>query len=124
MFCQLCLEVQQLILAPYFMTDLSDTEAFCRINEWLLKCSKVRKLEPSVAYFDDHTRRAIERARNNGIKSLKFQNTAHVLTIIRQFLFRRLLRSPLSTFFATGVIVRDKSSFSSLCNTKCRQEQN
>jgi hypothetical protein len=69
-----------LILAPYFINiqHLSDTEAFSRINEWLLKCSKVRNLEPSVAYFDDYTRKAIERARSSGIKSLKFQETLKV----------------------------------------------
>ncbi|MGB8934515.1 MAG: hypothetical protein WCC17_05360, partial [Candidatus Nitrosopolaris sp.] len=59
-----------LILAPYFINiqRLSDTETFSRISEWLLKCSKVRNLEPSVAYFDDYTRKAIERARSSGIK--------------------------------------------------------
>jgi hypothetical protein len=69
-----------LILAPYFVNiqHLSDMEAFCRINEWLLKCSKVRNLEPSVSYFDDYTRKAIERARSSGIKSLKFQETLKV----------------------------------------------
>jgi hypothetical protein len=69
-----------LILFPYFVNiqHLSDTEAFCRIKEWLLKCSKVSKLEPSVAYFDDYTRKAIERARSSGIKSLKFQQTLRV----------------------------------------------
>jgi hypothetical protein len=69
-----------LILAPYFINiqHLSDTETFCRINEWLLKCSKVKNLEPSVAYFDDYTRKAIERARSSGIKSLKFQETLKV----------------------------------------------
>jgi hypothetical protein len=69
-----------LILAPYFVNiqHLSDTEAFCRIKEWLLKCSKVSKLEPSVEYFDDYTRKAIERARSSGIKSLKFQQTLKV----------------------------------------------
>ncbi|MGB8935880.1 MAG: DNA primase noncatalytic subunit PriX, partial [Candidatus Nitrosopolaris sp.] len=66
-----------LILAPYFVNiqHLSDTEAFSEIKEWLLKCSKVRNLEPSVAYFDDYTRKAIERARSSGIKPLKFQET-------------------------------------------------
>jgi hypothetical protein len=69
-----------LILAPYFINiqRLSDTETFSRINEWLLKCSKVRNLEPSVAYFDDYTRKAIERARSSGIKPLKFQETLKV----------------------------------------------
>jgi Primase X len=69
-----------LILAPYFVNiqHLSDTEAFFRIKEWLLKCSKVRNLEPSVAFFDDYTRKAIERARSSGIKSLKFQHTLKV----------------------------------------------
>ena len=69
-----------LILTPYFINiqHLSDTETFCRINEWLLKCSKVKNLEPSVAYLDDYTRKAIERARSSGIKSLKFEETLKV----------------------------------------------
>jgi hypothetical protein len=69
-----------LILAPYFVNiqHLSDTKAFSKIKEWLLKCSKVRNLEPSVAYFDDYTRNAIERARSSGIKSLRFQETLKV----------------------------------------------
>ncbi len=69
-----------LILAPYFINiqHLSDKETFFRIKGWLLKCSKVRNLEPSVAYFDGYTRKAIERARNSGIKSLKFEETLKV----------------------------------------------
>ncbi|MGC2575545.1 MAG: hypothetical protein WA364_28905, partial [Candidatus Nitrosopolaris sp.] len=44
----------------------------------LLKCSKVRNLEPSVAYFDDYTKKAIQRARSSAIKPLKFQETLKV----------------------------------------------
>jgi hypothetical protein len=69
-----------LILAPYFVNiqHLSDPEAFCKIKEWLLRCDKVKNLEPSVEYFDDYTRKALERARSSGIKSLKFQQTLKV----------------------------------------------
>jgi hypothetical protein len=69
-----------LILAPYLVNiqHLSDTEAFCRIKEWLLRCNKVKNLEPSIAYFDDLAMKAIQRARNSGIKPLKFQGTLMV----------------------------------------------
>jgi Primase X len=69
-----------LILAPYFVNiqHLPDEETFCRIKEWVLKCSKVRNLEPSVAYFDDYTRKAIEGARSSRIKPLRFQETLKV----------------------------------------------
>jgi hypothetical protein len=64
-----------LILAPYFVNiqHLSDTEASCKVKEWLLMCDKVKNLEPSVAYFDDYTRKALVRARNSGIKSLRLE---------------------------------------------------
>jgi len=42
------------------------------------RCDKVKNLKPSVAYFDDYTRKAIGRARSSGIKSLKFQETLKV----------------------------------------------
>jgi hypothetical protein len=64
-----------LILAPYFINiqHLSDTEALCKIKEWLSMCGKVKNLEPSILYFDNYTTKAIERARNSGIKSLKLE---------------------------------------------------
>lgn len=55
-----------LTLAPYFVNihHLSDTEAYCKIKEWLIRCGKVKNLEPPVAYFDDLAMNVIERARN------------------------------------------------------------
>ena len=64
-----------LILVPYFINiqHLSNAEAFGRIKEWVLKCDKVRRLEPSVYYFDYLIGKAIEKARNSGIRPLKFE---------------------------------------------------
>jgi hypothetical protein len=44
-----------LILAPYFVNikQLSDLESFDRIKRWVLNCNKVKKLEPSLEYFDN-----------------------------------------------------------------------
>lgn len=66
-----------LILAPYFVNvqHMSDKESFDRIKEWVLKCNEVKKLEPSIGYFDELINKAIKRARNTGIKPLKFENT-------------------------------------------------
>ncbi|MFZ0513183.1 MAG: CBS domain-containing protein [Candidatus Nitrosopolaris sp.] len=43
-----------LILASYFVNihHLSVTEAFCKIKERLISCSKIKNLEPSIAYFN------------------------------------------------------------------------
>jgi Primase X len=66
-----------LILAPYFVNvqRLTDADSFSRIKEWVLKCNLVKKLEPSLDYFDDLINRAIERAKETGIKPLKFEET-------------------------------------------------
>ncbi len=68
-----CKNAISLILAPYFVNIqcLSDAEAFGKIKEWILKCNEVKNLEPSIDYFDDLIRKAIERARNTGIRPLK-----------------------------------------------------
>jgi hypothetical protein len=66
-----------LILAPYFVNvqKLTDVDSFNRIKEWVLKCDLVKKLEPSLVYFDDLINRAVERAKETGIKPLKFEQT-------------------------------------------------
>jgi len=66
-----------LILAPYFVNiqKLSDSDSFDKIKEWLLKCDQVKKLEPSVQHFEDLIRKAVERAKDTGIKPLKFEDT-------------------------------------------------
>jgi hypothetical protein len=66
-----------LILAPYFVNIqcLSHAAAFGRIKEWIFKCNEVKNLEPSIDYFDDLISKAIERARNTGIRPLKFEQT-------------------------------------------------
>jgi hypothetical protein len=69
--------IVSLILAPYFanIQKLTDTESFSRIKEWVLKCNTVKELEPSISYFDDLINRAIERAKDTGIRPLKFEET-------------------------------------------------
>lgn len=69
--------VISLIFAPYFVNiqTLSDTYSFSKIKQWVLKCNEVRKLEPTVEYFDDFIKKSIERARNTRIKPLKLEET-------------------------------------------------
>ena len=66
-----------LILAPYFVNvqELSDADSFDRIKEWVLRCNEVKELEPSVGYFDELINKAIRRARDTGIKPLRFEET-------------------------------------------------
>jgi hypothetical protein len=54
---------------------LTDSDSFSRIKEWVLKCNEGRRLEPSLSYFDDLIYRAIKRAKETGIKPLKFEDT-------------------------------------------------
>jgi hypothetical protein len=54
---------------------LTDADSFSRIEEWVLKCNQVKKLEPSLDYFDDLINRAIKRPKETGIKPLKFEDT-------------------------------------------------
>lgn len=53
---------------------LSDADSFDRIREWVLRCNEARELEPSVDYFDEFINKAIKRARETGIKPLKFED--------------------------------------------------
>jgi hypothetical protein len=66
-----------LIIAPYFINvqKLTDADSFSRIKEWVLKCNLAKELEPSLNYFDDLINRAIQRAKETGIKPLKFEDT-------------------------------------------------
>jgi hypothetical protein len=48
---------------------------FGKIKEWILKCDKIRRLEPSEYYFDYLIGKAVERAKASGIKPLKFKDT-------------------------------------------------
>ncbi len=66
-----------LILAPYLVSiqHLSDREAFSKIEEWALKCNQLRRLEPSIDYFDGLISIAIERARKTGVRPLRFKET-------------------------------------------------
>jgi non-catalytic primase subunit PriX-like protein len=68
--------VISLIPAPYFVNvqKLTDTDFFSRIKEWVLKRNAVTKLELSINYFD-LINRAIKRAKETGIRSLKFEET-------------------------------------------------
>jgi Primase X len=69
--------VISLIIAPYFINvqKLTDADSFSRIKEWVLKCNLAKELEPSLNYFDDLINRAIQRAKETGIKPLKFEDT-------------------------------------------------
>lgn len=66
-----------LILAPYFVNvlNLSDEESFAKIKQWSLKCNNVKPLEPSIRDFDILIITAIKRAKETGIKPLKFKDT-------------------------------------------------
>jgi len=70
-----------LILAPYFVNiqHHSNTEAFCKTKEWLLpQCATKSKTWNHLYHTSINIMKAIERARNSGIKSLKFQETLKV----------------------------------------------
>jgi hypothetical protein len=69
--------VISLILAPYFINiqHLSYADSVVKIKQWTLKCNEIRKLEPSIEYFDDLIKGTIERAKNTHIKPLKFEDT-------------------------------------------------
>jgi hypothetical protein len=60
----------RLILTPYFVNvqKLTDTESFSRIKEWALKCNTVKKLEPSISYFDYLVDRSIRRAKEETLQ--------------------------------------------------------
>jgi Primase X len=69
--------VISLVLAPYFVNvqKLTDADSFSRIKKWVLKCNLVKKLKPPLDYFNDLINRAIGRAKETGIKPLKFEHT-------------------------------------------------
>ena len=54
---------------------LSDADSFDRIKEWVLRCNEVKELEPSLGYFDELINKTIRRARDAGIKPLRFEET-------------------------------------------------
>ncbi|HEX5186451.1 MAG TPA: DNA primase noncatalytic subunit PriX [Nitrososphaeraceae archaeon] len=66
-----------LILAPYLVNvlELSDKESFQQINQWILKCNEIKSLSPSINDFDTIIKYAIKRARQTGIKPLRFKAT-------------------------------------------------
>ena len=66
-----------LILAPYSMNilKLSEEESFNKIKQWILKCNDVNHLKPSIRDFDILIKNAIKRAKDTGIKPLKFKDT-------------------------------------------------
>ena len=69
--------VISLILAPYFVNIqfLSIEDSYDRIRRWLIKCSNVRMLEPSMTHFDNLIVYSIDRAKKTGIKPLKLEET-------------------------------------------------
>jgi hypothetical protein len=48
---------------------------FSRIKQWVLKCNEVKPLKPSIRDFDDIIRNAIKRAKDTGVKPLKYKDT-------------------------------------------------
>ncbi len=54
---------------------LSEEESYDRIKQWALKCNNAKPLKPSVVDFDYMLRIAIKRAKNTGVKPLKFKDT-------------------------------------------------
>lgn len=66
-----------LILAPYFVNiqNLSDAESYNKIKQWVLKCNEIRRLEPSIEYFEHLIKRSIKRTIGTQIKPLKFEET-------------------------------------------------
>ncbi len=65
------------MLAQYFVNvqNLSDSDSFDRIKEWILRCDEVKELDLSVDYFDELINKAIKRVRETGIKPSKFEET-------------------------------------------------
>jgi hypothetical protein len=53
----------------------SNADSFNRIKQWVVKCNEVKKVEPSIVYFEDLIKRSIERATNTRIKPLRFEET-------------------------------------------------
>jgi hypothetical protein len=66
-----------LILAPHFVNiqKLSDADSFNRTRKWVLRCNEVKELQPDVGYFNELINKSIKRARETGIKPLKFEDT-------------------------------------------------
>jgi hypothetical protein len=67
-----------LILAPYCINikHMSASDSFQAIRQWVLRSDKLRKLEPSMDYFDRLISSAIKRCTQNpNIKPLNFGNT-------------------------------------------------
>lgn len=66
-----------LILAPYCVNilNLSDEDSFHRIKQWVLKCNDVKPLEPTIRDFDIIIKNAVKRAKETGVKPLKFKDT-------------------------------------------------
>ena len=67
-----------MILAPYCINikHMSASDSFQAIRQWVLRSDKLRKLEPSMDYFDRLISSAIKRCTQNpNIKPLNFGNT-------------------------------------------------
>lgn len=67
-----------LILVPYCLSikHMSEGESFQTIKHWTLRSDRLRKLEPSIEYFDKLISIAIKRCRQSPeIKPLNFENT-------------------------------------------------
>jgi hypothetical protein len=61
------------LLAPYLINikHLAVDYAYSLIKHWTLKCNTVRRLEPSLEYFDNKIKTAINNSLQNGIHPIK-----------------------------------------------------
>lgn len=67
-----------LILAPYCINikHMTINDSVQTIRQWALRSDKLRKLEPSMEYFDWLIGNAVKRCTQNpSIKPLNFENT-------------------------------------------------
>lgn len=64
-----------LLLAPFFtnIRHLSYNETYSMIDGWILRCNSVNRLRPSLVYFEDKIKNAINSSIQKGILPIKQQ---------------------------------------------------
>jgi hypothetical protein len=62
-----------LVLAPFLISikNLSYDETYTIIKDWILECSSLKRLEPSISYFKDKIKTATKNSMKNGILPIK-----------------------------------------------------
>jgi hypothetical protein len=65
----------ELLLAPYLINikRLQVGETYSIIKYWILKCNALTRLEPSLEYFDNKIKTAINNSLQNGIPPIKIE---------------------------------------------------